>query len=105
MAPRRRRARRPPARAPDPVGFDTLSDDLVMRAMLRAPFVTHGSLRAVNHRFQAVLGSDAFRKLRLDSGLAEHGVVVVSGWTSDGLRISTDCKMLLNGRWRPIPPI
>ena len=35
----------PPAQAPaleDPVGFEALSDDLVIRALVRAPF-SHGS--------------------------------------------------------------
>ena len=37
----------PPAQAPalaDLVGFEALSDDLVLRALLRAPFMTHGIL-------------------------------------------------------------
>ena len=40
----------PPAQAPaleDPEGFDTLGDDLVLRACVRVPFMTHGSLHAV----------------------------------------------------------
>ena len=49
-----------PALAPaleDPEGFDTLSDDLVLRAWLRAPFVTHGTLAAVCARFKSLLRS------------------------------------------------
>ena len=95
-----------PAQAPaleDPEGFDTLSDDLVLRACLRAPFVTHGSLHAVCHRFKSLLRSDDFRKQRLEYGLAEHGVVVAGG-ERDGRGIA-DCWMLTEGRWRPIPPM
>ena len=69
----------PPAQAPaleDPVGFEALSDDLVIRALVRAPFFCHGSLHAVNHRLKSLLRSDDFRKQRLELGLAEHGVVV-----------------------------
>ena len=47
-----------PAQAPaleDPEGFDTLSDDLVLRALLRAPFVCHGTLHAVCQRFKSLL--------------------------------------------------
>ena len=78
-----------PAQAPtleDPVGFDAFSDDLVMRAFVRAPFVCHGSLHAVNRRFKLLLRSDAFRKLRLDYGLAEHGIrssaIIDNDWVS-----------------------
>ena len=48
----------PPAQAPaleDPEGFETLGDDLVLRACLRAPFMTHGSLHAVCQRFKSLL--------------------------------------------------
>ena len=96
----------PPAPAPaleDPEGFDTLSDNLVLRACLRAPFVTHGSLHAVCQRFKSLLRSDDFRKQRLEYGLVEHGVVVAGGYR-DG-RTRADCWMLSNGRWRLIPPM
>ena len=72
----------PAAQAPaleDPVGFEALSDDLVIRALVRVPFFCHGSLHAVNHRLKALLRSDDFRKQRLELGLAEHGVVVAGG--------------------------
>ena len=42
----------PPAQAPaleDPIGFEALRDDLVIRALVRAPFFCHGSLHAVNN--------------------------------------------------------
>ena len=58
-----------PAQAPaleEPVGFEALSDDLVLRALLRAPFTTHGTLHIVCHRFKSLLRSDAFRDQRLD---------------------------------------
>ena len=95
-----------PAQAPaleDPVGFEALGDDLVIRALVRAPFFCHGSLHAVNHRLKALLRSDDFRKQRLELGLAEHGLVVAGG-QRDGHRVA-DCHMLWNGRWRPIPPM
>ena len=85
------------------MGFHALSDDLVMRALLRAPFTTHGKLHAVCRRFKCLLRSDAFREQRLDSGLAEHGVVVVGGVRD--ARATAGCYMLLNARWRPIAPI
>ena len=96
----------PPAQAPaleDPQGFDTLSDDLVLRACLRAPFVTHGSLHAVCQRFKSLLRSDDFRKQRLEYGLVEYGVVVAGGWRDDC--VTADCWMRSEGRWRPIPPM
>ena len=96
----------PPAHAPtleDPEGFDTLSDDLVLRACLRAPFVTHGALAAVCARFKSLLRSDAFGKLRLEYGLAEHGVVIAGGYRGEST--SAECRMWSGGRWRPIPPM
>ena len=112
-----------PAQAPaleDPAGFEALSDDLVLRALLRAPFMTHGNLHAVCHRFQSLLKSDTFRKQRLEYGLAEHALVVAGGFREDdesaarwrgdeecesNCTATSDCRMLLNGRWRPIPPM
>ena len=87
----------------DPVGFEAQSDDLVLRACLRAPFATHGSLHAVCHRFKSLLRSDDFRKQRLEYGLVEYGVVVAGGGR-DG-RTFADCWMLTEGRWRSIPPM
>ena len=81
-----------------PVGLAALPDGLVLRAFLRAPFVTHGSLHAVCHRFKSLLQSDAFRELRLKSGLAEHVVIAACGWTADG-------DVLWNGRFQPIAKI
>ena len=66
-----------PAQAPaleDPEGFDTLSDDLVFRACLRAPFMTHGRLHAVCLRFKSLLRSDGdFRKQRLSMPVVRSG--------------------------------
>ena len=81
-APRRRQdiARaemdEPPAQASalaDPEGFDTLSDDLVLRACLRAPFMTNGSLHAVCQRFKSLLRSDDFRKQRHRGRIPQRG--------------------------------
>ena len=83
----------------EPVGFEALGDDLVLRACLRAPFMTHGSLHAVCHRFKSLLRSDDFRKQRLEYGLAEYGVVLAGGARYK----STDCWMLSEGQWRSIP--
>ena len=66
----------PPAQAPaqyNHEGFDTLSDDLVLRACLRAPFTTHGSLHAVCQRFKSLLRSDDFRKQRLSVPVVRSG--------------------------------
>ena len=96
----------PPAQAPaleDPEGFDTLGDDLVLRACLRVPFMTHGSLHAVCQRFKSLLRSDDFRKQRLEYGLVEYGVVMAGGRRDDS--VSADCWMLSEGRWRSIPPM
>ena len=100
-----------PAQAPaleDPVGFEALGDDLVLRACLRAPFVTHGSLHAVCHRFKSLLRSDDFRKLRLEFGLAEYGIVVAGGLVRGDPTpnlATAECWMLSSGRWRSIPPM
>ena len=88
----------PPAQAPaleDPVGFEALGDDLVLRALVRAPFVTHGSLQAVNHRFKSILGSPAFLKQRVESGFVEHGLICAGG--ARRYRATAECWMLSSG--------
>ena len=73
---------RPPSKASarrlnPPTALDGLSDDLVMRMFSRAPFMTHGSLHAVCRRLKTLLQSPEFLQQRVDSGLVEHGLVVV----------------------------
>ena len=87
-------------------GFEALSDDLVLRTFLRAPFVCHGTLHAVCARFKSLLRSDDFRKQRLESGLAEYGVVLAGGVDlEEEENVLADCRMWTNGRWRPIAPM
>ena len=85
------------------MGFEALSDDLVLRACLRTPFKTHGSLHAVCRRFKSLLRSDDFRKQRLEYGLVEYGVVVAGGARHGDT--TADCWMLSEGRRRSIPPM
>ena len=95
-----------PAQAPaleDPVGFEALGDDLVLRVCLRAPFMTHDSLQACCQRFKSLLRSDDFAKQRLEYGLVEHGMVVAGGQRTEGT--TAGCWMLSAGSWRPIPPM
>ena len=100
------RPRREDQRPPNPEdtgGFEALSDDLLLVAFLRAPFVTHGTLCVVCHRFKSLLRSDTFREQRLESGWAEHGIVFAGGVRND--RMVADCLMLSSGQWRPVPPL
>ena len=80
--------------------FDALSDDLVLAALLRAPFEPwHGRLEAVCRRFGAIVGAGGpFRRRRRAAGLAEHGLVVAGG---RGAR----SWLLHAGAWRPIAPM
>ena len=41
----------------------------------------------------------------VESGLAEHGLVVAGGMRNHDGRLTADCAMLINGRWRPIAPM
>ena len=95
--PRRSRRLNPPSL------LDGLSDDLVMRVFSRVPFMTHGTLHVVSRRLKTLLRSPEFRQQRVDSGLAEYGLVVAGGSGDDG--ITADCSMLTGGRWRPIAPL
>ena len=79
------------------------NDGLVRRLFLRAPFETHGKLHVVCRRLKALLRSREFLQQRVDSGLAEHGLVVAGGY-QDG-RPTADCSILINGRWRSIAPL
>ena len=94
--PRRSRRLNPPCL------LDGLSDDLVMRMFSRAPFMTHGTLHGVCRRLKTLLRSPEFLQQRVDSGLAEHGLVVAGG-RRDG-DVSADCSMYIRGRW-PISPL
>ena len=59
-----------------PCLLDGLSDDLVIRVFSRAPFMTHGTLHVVCRRLKTLLRSPEFGQQRVDSGLAEYGLVV-----------------------------
>ena len=87
--------------------LDALDDGadapLVIVALARAPFTTHGTLRVACRRLKTLLRSPEFLQQRVETGLAEHGIVVAGGWR-DGRRIA-DCSMFTCGRWRPISPL
>ena len=63
---------------------------LVILALARVPFITHGTLQLVCRRLKAIISSPAFREWRVERGLAvaEHGL--------DGPR---DCGGF--GEWLP----
>ena len=90
---------------PIPLGaLDGLSDDLVLRLFLRAPFETHGKLQVVSRRLKTLLRSREFLKQREDSGLAEYGLVVAGG-VRHGTGSIADCAVFTCGRWRSITPL
>ena len=63
--------------------LDALDDGadapLVILALARAPFMTHGTLRVVCRRLRTIIASRAFREWRVERGLAEYGLVVAGG--------------------------
>ena len=59
--------------------LDELGDDVILRVFSRAPFMTHGTLHGVCRRLKNLLRSREFRQQRVESGLAEHGLVVARG--------------------------
>ena len=77
-----------------------LPDDVVLRAFLRAPVTAHSSLYAVCHRLKDLLQSDDFRKLRVESGLAEYATIVAE---SEHDACVTSSWIFSHGRWRRIP--
>ena len=83
--------------------LDGLSDDLVLRLFLRAPFMTHGTLHVVCRRLKTLLRSPEFGQQRLESGLVEHGIVC-AGMFRDGRR-TADGAILYHGKLLPIPPM
>ena len=94
--PRRSRRLNPPCL------LDGLSDDLVLRLFSRAPFMTHGTLHVVSRRLKTLLRSPEFRQMRVETGLAEYGLVVAGGERDE---VDADCSMFTSGRWRPIAPL
>ena len=82
-----------------PCLLDGLSDDLVLLLFSRVPFVTHGTLHVVCRRLKTLLRSREFRQQRVDSGLAEYGLVVAGGYANG--EATADCSMLTKARWFP----
>ena len=72
-----------PTAAPVLAALHQFNDGLVRRLFLRAPFATHGTLHVVCRRLKTLLRSREFLQQRVDSGLAEHGLVVAGGLRDD----------------------
>jgi hypothetical protein len=92
---------RPGAEPPPPLvdwGEDSLRSVLV-----RVPFADHGTMRALCSRIRDLLRSPAFREERLESGCAEHAVVVAGGRRD--CRPTAECQLLTGGRWLSIAPM
>ena len=89
-----------PPRQPPWLGW---ADHQVITVLVRVPFTSHDTLRAVCRRTNALLRSSAFREERRESGYAERGVVVAGG-VRGGDRTG-DCWLLVGRRWRPIAPL
>ena len=86
-----------------PCPFAGLSDDIVIAIFVRVPFISHGTTHALCHRTRDLLRSAAFREERLESGCAEHAVVVAGGYR-DGTH-TAECRLLTGGRWLSIAPM
>jgi hypothetical protein len=82
--------------------LDTLDDGadapLVILAFSRAPFATHGSVRVVCRRLNAIIASPAFHDWRVERGLAEHGLVAAGG--ARDFEITDACSIFFSGQWR-----
>ena len=83
--------------------LDRLSDDVVLCLFSRAPFTTHGKLQAVCRRLRTLVRSREFLQQRVDSGLAEYGLVVAGG--ARGGEPLAECSMLSSERQRLITPL
>ena len=81
---------------------DGADGPLVILALERAPFLTHGTLRCVCRRLKTIVASRAFREWRVERGLAEYGLVVAGG--KDSLEDSpmADCRMITSEWYAPI---
>ena len=95
-----------------PSALDGLSDDLVLRLFVRAPFAAHGTLHVACRRLKTLLRSPAFLQQRVEAGLAEHGLVVAAGLEAAAGKLSgadrterVESLMFASGRWRPIAPM
>ena len=104
------RRHQPPAE--DSLGF--LGDEMVMAVCVCTPFASHVSIRAVCRRLDELITSEEFRAHRLESGWAEHGVVIAGGFrVSDGddamwdvaAERTPECWLLASGRCRPVAPL
>ena len=93
------------AAAQPPCLLDGLSDDLVLRLFSRAPFMAHGTLHVVCRRLKTLLRSRAFLTQRVDSGLAEHSLIVAGGVHTANSTASAECFAFCGRWWRPIAPL
>ena len=92
---------RPQAEPPPPLV--EWGDDALRSIFVRVPFFCHGNVSALCHRTRDLLRLPAFREERLESGCAEHAVVVAGG-QRDG-RATAQCQLLTGGRWLSIAPM
>jgi hypothetical protein len=92
--------------------FSDLSDELLIYALSRTPWVSHANIRATCRRFFKLLQGRQFRSQRHACGHAESALVVVGGehrsyrgegWAGEAV---DSCWMLApDGIWRSIAPV
>ena len=92
---------RPRAEPPPPLV--DWGEDSLRSVFVRVPWACHGKVRALCRRTRDLLRSAAFREERLESGCAEHAVVVAGG-QRDGRPIA-ESQLLTGGRWLSITPM
>ena len=95
------RAAPPPGSAPP---LTEWGDDALIALFVRANHTSHGRIRTVCKRFDAVLKLPEFREERRETGYDEGGLIVVGG-TSRGVQRLSEGWMLARGTWRPLPPM
>ena len=93
----------PRARPNPPDRWEGLSDEVVIAVCARAPFLSHGTIRCVSRRLNALLSSPAFREERIEAGFAERAVVVAGGFRGGGP--TAECWLYAGGRWLAIAPM
>ena len=77
-------------------------DDALIALFVRANHTSHGRIRTVCKRFDAVLKLPEFREERRETGYDEGGIIVVGG-TSRGVQRLSEGWLYTRGTWRPLP--
>ena len=70
------------------------SDEELLNLLVRVPYTRHNEVRAVCRRFNDLVKSDEFRRMRFESKYVEHGIIFAGGTNPYDDGPTTKCSLL-----------